>query len=46
MSHFTNLKTSFKNLFHLENALNKLEIPYKREKKQLTQIIQNITILI
>ena len=33
MSHFTNLKTSFKNLVHLENALNKLEIPYKREKK-------------
>jgi hypothetical protein len=33
MSHFTNLKTSFKNLFHLENALNKLEIPYNREKK-------------
>ena len=33
MSRFTNLKTSFKNLLHLENALNKLEIPYKREKK-------------
>ena len=33
MSHFTNLRTSFKNLLHLENALNKLEIPYKREKK-------------
>ena len=33
MSHFTNLKTSFKNLIHLENALNKLEIPYKREKQ-------------
>ena len=33
MSHFTNLKTSFKNLFHLENALNKLDIPYNREKK-------------
>jgi len=33
MSHFTYLKTSFKNLIHLENALNKLEIPYKREKK-------------
>ena len=33
MSHFTNLKTSFKNLLHLENALNKLEIPYKRENK-------------
>ena len=35
MSHFTNLKTSFRNLFHLENALNKLEIPYKREKKAI-----------
>ena len=35
MSHFTNLKTSFKNLIHLENALNKLEIPYKREKKAI-----------
>ena len=33
MSHFTNLKTSFKNLLHLENALIQLEIPYKREKK-------------
>lgn len=33
MSHFTNLKTSFKNLIHLENALTKLNIPYKREKK-------------
>ena len=33
MSHFTNLKTSFKNLLHLENALNKLNIFYKREKK-------------
>ena len=37
MSHFTNLKTSFKNLFHLENALNKLEIPYKREKKVIDE---------
>lgn len=33
MSHFTNLKTSFKNLLHLENALNKLSISYKTEKK-------------
>ena len=33
MSHFTNLKTIFKNLLHLENALKKLEIPYQREKK-------------
>ena len=37
MSHFTNLKTSFKNLIHLENALNKLEIPYKREKKVIDE---------
>ena len=37
MSHFTNLKTSFKNLLHLENALNKLEIPYKREKKVIDE---------
>ena len=35
MSHFTNLKTSFKNLSLLENALNKLEMPYKREKKEI-----------
>ena len=35
MSHFTNLKTSFKNLVHLENALNKLEILYRREKKMV-----------
>ena len=35
MSHFTNLKTSFKNLLHLENALNKLNIVYKREKKMV-----------
>ena len=33
MSHFTNLKTSFKNLLHLEKALNKLDIQYRREKK-------------
>ena len=38
MSHFTNLKTSFKNLFHLENALNKLKITYKKEKKLIESI--------
>lgn len=38
MSHFTNLKTSFKNLFHLENALNKLNIQYRREKKLVESI--------
>lgn len=38
MSHFTNLKTSFKNLFHLENALNKLKINYRKEKKVIESI--------
>ena len=38
MSHFTNLKTSFKNLFHLENALNKLKITYKKEKKLIESV--------
>ena len=33
MSHFTNLKTSFKNLLHLENALKKLNITYNRENE-------------
>ena len=46
MSHFTNLKTSFKNLLHLENALNKLEIPYKEKKKWLKEITPNFTMLI
>lgn len=27
MSHFTNIQTSFQNLFYLEKALDKLEIP-------------------
>ena len=29
MSHFTNLKTRFQNLFYLEKALNRLAISYK-----------------
>lgn len=33
MSHFTNLKTSFKNLLHLENALKNLGIKYKKSEK-------------
>ena len=32
MSHFTHMKTRFQNLFYLEKALNKLNIPLKREK--------------
>ena len=49
MSHFTNLKTSFKNLLHLENALNKLNIVYRREKKLIesnTSKLCNINLVI
>ena len=49
MSHFTNLKTSFKNLLHLENALKKLEIPYQREKKLIegnNSKIYNVNLII
>nr|YP_009496325.1 hypothetical protein ycf35 [Guinardia striata]AWT38897.1 hypothetical protein ycf35 [Guinardia striata] len=31
MSHFTNMKTRFQNLFYLEKALNRLDINYERE---------------
>jgi hypothetical protein len=30
MSHFTNMKTRFQNLFYLEKALTRLDIQYKR----------------
>jgi hypothetical protein len=33
MSHFTHMKTSFRNLFYLEKALNRLNIKYKQEEK-------------
>jgi hypothetical protein len=33
MSHFTNIKTRFQNLFYLERALNKLHIDYEKEEK-------------
>lgn len=49
MSHFTNLKTSFKNLLYLENALNKLGISYKKEKKvtdENSSKIHNINLVI
>ena len=32
MSHFTHMKTSFRNLFYLEKALNRLNIDYKQQK--------------
>lgn len=31
MSHFTNIKTNFQNLFYLEKALKKLDFNYERE---------------
>ena len=31
MSHFTNMKTRFQNLFYLEKALSRLDIEYEKE---------------
>ena len=36
MSHFTHMKTQFQNLFYLEKALNKLNIVYKKQDKEIT----------
>ena len=33
MSHFTHMKTSFQNLFYLEKALNRLNIPHKQRQR-------------
>lgn len=33
MSHFTNIKTRFQNLFYLEKALNKLNIVHKEKEE-------------
>ena len=35
MSHFTNMKTRFQNLFYLEKALSRLNIQYEKQKKDL-----------
>ena len=40
MSHFTNMKTRFQNLFYLEKALTRLNIQYK---KQVLSASQNET---
>ena len=40
MSHFTNMKTRFQNLFYLEKALTRLNIQYK---KQVLSVSQNET---
>ena len=41
MSHFTNIQTCFQNLFYLEKALSKLEIPNfkKTELNQATSLV-------
>jgi len=49
MSHFTNMKTSFQNLFYLEKALNKLNIQNHRIQQTLNNnksIINNHNLLI
>jgi hypothetical protein len=38
MSHFTNIKTRFQNLFYLEKALSKLGINYKKQKKGIDDL--------
>ena len=35
MSHFTHMKTCFRNLAYLEKALNRLNIKYKEQEKNL-----------
>ena len=41
MSHFTHMKTHFKNLFYLEKALNRLNVNYKQ--KQTTIANSNLS---
>ena len=37
MSHFTNIKTRFQNLFYLERALDKLDINHQKRKKIISR---------
>ena len=37
MSHFTNIKTRFQNLFYLEKALDKLSINHQKRKKIISK---------
>jgi len=39
MSHFTNMKTRFQNLFYLEKALSRLKIEYKRENLGIDKFV-------
>ena len=45
MSHFTNMKTRFQNLFYLEKALNRLNIQYEKQKNRKKLNIGNFSIL-
>ena len=42
MSHFTNMKTRFQNLFYLEKALSRLKIEYKRENLGIDKVCSRI----
>ena len=43
MSHFTNMKTRFQNLFYLEKALNRLDIEYEKQKSEKKLNIENFS---
>lgn len=43
MSHFTNMKTRFQNLFYLEKALNRLNIKYKKQEIEHNLNIGNLS---
>ena len=40
MSHLTYLKTSFKNSFYLEEALNNLELEYVKQSEKIGELIK------
>ena len=42
MSHFTHMKTCFRNLTYLEKALNRLNIDYKKQDKNITSTSLNL----
>ena len=44
MSHFTNMKTRFQNLFYLEKALNKLNITYNQQQSNSDFLQKNLII--
>ena len=46
MSHFTNMKTSFQNLYYLEKALNKLEIVHHKQMKKTSSHLQKSDLII